>query len=145
MVALLAFLWAAQIGITTDKNEFSMLCEVELVLRIKSRNGVFSSVEERPRLSYLLTDVGVSPYSYNGESIFKEENSLGLACEKFPNGSTLCSGDSTFGQTVMTTKFELRPDKTFFLHQIGYSSSDTGYKHQAVDKVTVGRCSDFTQ
>lgn len=141
MIALLALMFSAQLYSAEEADKYSLQCDVELILRIKSRNGKFHSSEERPELSYLFTDKGLSPYMYQGDLIFKGENSLGLKCKQYPNGSTLCSGDSTFGQTVMTTKFELRPDKSFFLHQIGSTSSDSGYEQAAVDKITVGRCS----
>ena len=142
MITFLSLFLSAGAIAPSEPDHHSLVCNVELVLRIESRNGEFAQVEERPQLSYLITEFGVSPYMYNGESIFKEENSLGLRCSKYPNGSTLCEGDSTFGQTVMTSRFELRPDRTFFFHEIGSTSSDRGFEQAAIDKITVGQCSE---
>jgi len=145
MITFLSVFLSAGVIALKEPDYHSLVCEVELVVRIASRNGEFTQVEERPQLSYLLTESGVSPYMYNGESIFQGENSLGLRCSNYTNGSILCEGDSTFGQTVMTSRFELRPDRTFFFHEIGSTSSDKGFEQAAVDKITLGRCSERTE
>lgn len=142
MVTLFALLLFNAQSIPAALDRDSLICDAELVLRLKMRDGEFVENVQKPQVSFLVSSAGVSTYMRDGEVVLTTENSMRVNCSKIANGSILCTGQATFSTSAMTTRFEVRPDKTFFLHEIGYTTSDVNPdSDEAIDKITVGKCS----
>ena len=142
MISLLSLLLFVAMETPATLGQVSLICDTELVIRLKMRNGEFQENVQKPQVSFLLSATGVSRYVRDGESVLSTENSLGLQCSELANGSILCVGGTPFSQSAMTNRFEVRPDKTFLFHEIGITSSDVRPGSEAIDKITVGRCSE---
>ena len=141
MISILSLLLFAATDPPATLGQESLICDAELVIRLKMRNGGFEENVQRPQLSFFLSAAVVSTYMRDGESVLTSKNSLGLQCSEHTNGSILCVGGTPFSQSAMTARFEVRPDKTFLFHEIGITSSDVRTGSEAIDKITVGRCS----